>query len=97
VPEDYDKFKAIFLNPLIPQILEEFFKEESITISEIGNTLDMYSGTILYHVKKLKELNIVKSTKNQLNKKIHLVNIELLKKYNDYFKEPDFSKLLKGL
>ena len=97
VPEDYDKFKAIFLNPLIPQILEEFFKDESITISEIGNTLDMYSGTILYHVKKLKELNIVKSTKNQSNKKIHLVNIELLKKYNDYFKEPDFSKLLKGL
>ncbi len=97
VPEDYDKFKVIFLNPLIPQILEEFFKDKSIKISEIGNTLEIYSGTILYHVKKLKELNIVKSTKNQSNKKIHLVNVELLKKYNDYFKEPDFSKLLKGL
>ena len=97
VPEDYDKFKVIFLNPLIPQILEEFFKDESIKISEIGNTLEIYSGTILYHVKKLKELNIVKSTKNQSNKKIHLMNVELLKKYNDYFKEPDFSKLLKGL
>ncbi|MFX1570795.1 MAG: winged helix-turn-helix transcriptional regulator [Promethearchaeota archaeon] len=95
--EDYDKYKVIFLNPLIPQILEELFRDEAISISEIGNTLDMYSGTILYHVKKLKELDIIKSAKNQSNKKIHLVNVELLKKYNDFFKEPDFGKLLKGL
>lgn len=97
IEEVYDKYKTIFLNPLIPKILEEFFKNELTTISEIGKTLDMYSGTILYHIKKLKELNIVKSTKNQSNKKIHLVNVQILKKYNDYFKEPDFSKLLKGL
>ncbi|MFX1390955.1 MAG: winged helix-turn-helix transcriptional regulator [Promethearchaeota archaeon] len=97
VPEDYDSFKIIFLNPLIPKILEEIFKDESITVSKIGENLDIYSGTILYHIKKLKELKIVRSSKNKSGKKIFLINIELLKKYNDFFDEPDFSQLLKGL
>ena len=95
--DDLDQFKVIFLNPLIPNILEEFFKNNSIFISQIGQNLDIYSGTIQYHVKKLKGLNLLKSTKNQSGKKIHLVNIELLKQYNEIFKEPDFSKLLQGL
>ena len=97
VSEDYDQFKVLFLNPLIPKILEEFFKDELIKVSTIGETLDMYSGIILYHIKKMKELDLLRSTKNQAGKKIILVNIELLKKYNEYFKEPDFSKLLMGL
>ncbi|MFX1385035.1 MAG: winged helix-turn-helix transcriptional regulator [Promethearchaeota archaeon] len=89
-----DKFKVIFLNPLITRIIEEIFKDETIPISKIGEILEIYSGTIQYHVKKLKELKILKMTKNQSGKKIHLVNIELLKKYNEIFKDPDFSKLL---
>ena len=97
LPEDHDKFKIIFLNPLIPHILEEIFKDELITSSLIAKNLDMYSGTILYHIKKLKELNILRSAKNKSGKKIFLVNIEILKAYNDFFKEPDFSQLLKGL
>ncbi len=97
VPEDYDKYKIIFLNPLIPKLLEQIFKDELVTVSKIAEVLDMYSGTILYHIKKLKELNLVKSTKNQSDKKIHLVNIELLKLYNEFFDEPDFKSLLKGL
>jgi len=97
LPEDHDKFKIIFLNSLIPKILEEIFKDELVTVSKIGENLDAYSGTILYHIKKLKELNIVRSAKNKSGKKIFLVNIELLKVYNDFFKEPDFSQLLKGL
>jgi len=97
VPEDYDKLKIIFLNPLIPSILEEIFKDEAATVSNIGENLDIYSGTILYHINKLKDLNLVKSAKSQSGKKIFLVNIELLKKYNEFFKEPDFSRLLQGL
>ena len=97
VPNDYDNLKIIFLNQMIPQILEEIFKDESVSVRKIGENLDIYSGTILYHINKLKELNLVKSTKNKSNKKIFLVNIELLKVYNDFFKEPDFSKLLQGL
>jgi predicted transcriptional regulator len=97
VPEDYDSYKIIFLNPLIPKILEEIFKDESITVSSIGENLDIYPGTILYHIKKLKKLNIVKSSKNTSGKKIFLINIELLKIYNNFFDEPDFSELLRGL
>ena len=97
VPEDLDKYKVIFLNPLIPQMLEEFLRDETVAISKIGVILDTYSGTIQYHVKKLKELNLLKTSKNKSGKKIHLINLELLKKYNEIFKEPDFSKLLQGL
>ncbi len=97
IPEDYDRFKIIFLNSLILNILEEILKEETVTVSNIGETLQIYPGTILYHLNKLKDLNLVRSTKNKAGKKIFLVNIELLKVYNEFFKEPDFSKLLQGL
>jgi predicted transcriptional regulator len=97
VPKDYDTLKIIFLNPMIPQLLEEIFKDESVSVKAIGENLDIYSGTILYHINKLKELNLVKSTKNSSGKKIFLVNFELLKIYNEFFDEPDFSRLLKGL
>ena len=97
IPEDYDKFKVIFTNPLIPKLIEAFFREEGISISKIGEGLDVYSGTVQYHLKKLKELDLVKSVKTQKNQKIHVVNIELLTKFNEFFDEPDFSKLLNGL
>jgi len=97
VPEDYDKYKIIFLNHLIPQIIEEIFKDEEITVTSIGENLDIYSGTILYHIKKLKRLNLVRSAKNKAGKKIFLINIELLKKYNEFFKEPNFNEILQGL
>ncbi len=97
VPEDYDNYKIIFLNPLIYQIIQELLNDESIAISKVGENLDVYSGTVQYHIKKLKELDLVRSVLNKNNEKIHLVNIELLKEYNKFFKEPDFSRLLKGL
>ena len=97
VPENFDKYRVIFTNPLIPKIVESIFKEETITISKIGELLDIYAGTIQYQIKKLKELDLVKTVTNQRDDKIYLVNIELLKKYNEFFKEPDFSQLLKGL
>jgi len=97
VPEDYDKFKIIFLFPLIPKIIEEIFKNEEITVSSIGENFDTYSGTVLYHIKKLKNLNLVRSAKNKSGKKIFLINIEILKKYNAFFEEPNFNEILQGL
>lgn len=97
VPEDYDEYKVIFCNPLIIEILTELVKNEGIAISKIGEILDIYSGTVQYHIKKIKELDLVKSVKDQKSQTVHIVNLELLKKYNEVFKEPDFSKLLKGL
>ena len=97
VPEDYDKYKVIFSNPIIPKIIEEIFKEENIAISKIGEILDVYSGTIQYHMKKLKDLDLVKSVRTQKAEKIHVINVELLASFNEFFDEPDFSKLLKGL
>ncbi|MFW9784203.1 MAG: winged helix-turn-helix transcriptional regulator [Candidatus Heimdallarchaeota archaeon] len=97
IPEDFDELKVIFTNPLITDILEEIVKDETVSISRIGEILDVYSGTIQYHIRKMKELDLVKSSKDQKNQTIHIVNIELLKKYNNIFKEPDFSKLLDGL
>ena len=75
IPEDLDKFKVIFLNPVIPKILEQFFKEDTIKISKLAVNLDFYPGTIQYHVNKLKELNIIKTTKSviQRNLNMHLM------------------------
>lgn len=97
VPEDYDKYKVIFSNPLIPKIIEEIFKDEGIAISRIGEILDVYSGTIQYYMKKLKDLDLIKSVKTKKEQKIHVVNVELLTSFNEFFGEPDFSELLKGL
>jgi len=97
VPEDYDKYKVIFSNPMIPKIIEEIFKDENIAISKIGEILDVYSGTIQYHMKKLKALDLVKPVTTQKAEKIHVINVELLTRFNEFFDEPDFSKLLKGL
>ncbi len=97
VPEDFDRFKIVFLNSLILKILEEILKDDTISVSKMGETLDIYPGTILYNLNKLKELNLVRATKNKAGKKILLVNIELLKVYNEFFREPDFSLLLQGL
>ena len=97
VPESYDEYKVIFSNPLIIEILEELVKDEKVAISKIGENLDVYSGTIQYHIKKMKDIDLVKTIKKKNNQTIHLVNIELLKKYNEIFKEPDFSKFLEGL
>ncbi|MFW9822884.1 MAG: winged helix-turn-helix transcriptional regulator [Candidatus Thorarchaeota archaeon] len=97
VPDEYDRYKIIFLNSIILDILEEILKDETISVSKIGEAIDIYPGTILYHLNKLKELNLVRATKNKAGKKIFLVNIELLKVYNEFFKEPDFSLLLQGL
>ncbi|GAH03887.1 unnamed protein product, partial [marine sediment metagenome] len=95
--EEIDRLKVKFLNPLIPNIIEEIHRDQTIPISKIGENLDIYSGTIQYHVKKLKELKILEPTKNEKGKKIHVINKELLKKYNRIFKEPDFSKFLSGI
>jgi len=97
VPEDYDKYKVVFSNPMILKIIEEIFKDENIAISKIGEILDVYSGTIQYHMKKLKVLDLVKSVKTQKAEKIHIINVELLTRFNEFFDEPDFSNLLKGL
>ncbi len=98
IPNDFDDLKAIFSNPLIPQIIEEIFKDDSVSISQMGENLDIYSGTIQYHLKKLMDLDLIKITKNKTTEnKVYIVNFELLKKYNAIFKEPDFSKLLQGL
>jgi predicted transcriptional regulator len=97
VPEDYDKFKVVFTNPLIHKIIEEIFKDEGIAISKIGEILEVYTGTIQYHMKKLKDLDLVKSVRTLKAEKIHVINVELLSRYNEFFDEPDFSKLLIGL
>lgn len=97
VPEDLDEFKVIFSDQMNPKIIEEFLRDEAVKISNMADMLDVYPGTVQYHIKKMKKLNIIRSSKNREGKRIHLVNIELLKKYNQLFKEPDFSKLLKGL
>ncbi|TFG02084.1 MAG: winged helix-turn-helix transcriptional regulator [Promethearchaeota archaeon] len=96
IPEDdkLDKLKVMFLNPLIPKILEEISKDNTISISKIGDNIDYYSGTVQYHVKKLKKLDLLKISKDKEGRKTHIINKSIIKKYKNIYKEPDFSKIL---
>ncbi|MFO8019165.1 MAG: winged helix-turn-helix transcriptional regulator [Promethearchaeia archaeon] len=97
VPEEMDEFKAIFLDEMNYKIIKSFIKDETTAISTIAKNLDVYPGTVQYHIKKLKKLDLIKSAENESNNKIYLVNLELLKTYNEIFQEPDFSNFLMGL
>ena len=45
----------------------------------------------------LKSIQDILVRKKEEKREIENLNIELLKKYNEFFKEPDFSRLLQGL
>ncbi len=96
IPEDdkIDKLRIMLSNPLIFKILEEISKDNTISISKIGDNIDYYSGTVQYHVKKLKKLDLLKISKDKEGRKTHIINKSIIIKYKNIYKEPDFSKIL---
>lgn len=97
VPEDYDNIKAIFLDPVYLKVIVELFKDNSIKNQEIAEICKISLNSAQYHVNKLKELNLLKKVKQDTGRTKKVLNIELLRKFNEYFKEPNFLKLLKGI
>jgi DNA-binding transcriptional ArsR family regulator len=85
VPEIFDDFVVLFQNPIVPQIINFIREDPKIGLSEIARKLGVYHGAIQYHMKTLKEKNIIIKTDH------FTVNTELLKRYNSLFKDPPFS------
>jgi predicted ArsR family transcriptional regulator len=51
------------------KILEEIYTVEMITASEIAENLDIPLSTVLFHVERLTELNLIKIAETKLSKK----------------------------
>ncbi len=96
VPEDYDKIKAIFLDPVYFKVIIEVFKNALIKNQEIAEACKISLNVAQHHVSKLNKLNLLKKIKEDSGRSKKVLNVGLLKKYNEYFKEPNFLKLLKG-
>ncbi len=89
VPEIFDDFVVLFLNPLVTNILMILIKEK-VGLSEVARRLEVYHGAIQYHIKKLIKMNLISKVDNTLN-----VNTELLRRYNDLFKVPPFGNVIR--
>lgn len=87
LPEKYDDYVVLFANPMVPEIIFEFIQDGEISLSEIARKLDVYHGAIQYHVKKLKQMEILIKIENNW-----VINKELLSNYNKMFDIPPFFK-----
>lgn len=88
-PEEYEILVILFQNNLIPAILKAFIQEPSKKITAIANDLEVFHGTIQYHIKRLLNFDLLKSVEGK-GKNIYNVNLNLLKQYNQNFQEPKF-------
>lgn len=88
-PEEHENLIILFRNELIPAILKAFIQEPSKQITKIANDLDVFHGTIQYHIKRLLDLDLLKSV-DEKGKNIYHVNLSALKLYNQNFQEPNF-------
>ncbi len=89
VPEIFDDFVVLFLNPLVTNILMILIKEK-VGLSEIARRLGVYHGAIQYHIKNLIKMNLISKVDNIMN-----VNTELLTRYNELFKVPPFGNVIR--
>ncbi|MFX1388658.1 MAG: hypothetical protein ACFE9Z_01175 [Promethearchaeota archaeon] len=90
-PPQYDKLKALFLNPLIPKLIKEISKDKFISGIQLGKILNEPVHKIHYYLKKIKELEIIIRKKENSGRKGYFLNKNLLSNYNEIFKEPRFS------
>jgi len=89
-PQQYDELKALFLNPLIPKIINEIFKDIKISGIQLANNLNEPIHKIHYYLKKIKDLELIKKKRDKSGRKFYWINKNLLSCYNEVFKEPHF-------
>ncbi|MFX1375178.1 MAG: hypothetical protein ACFFA0_05145 [Promethearchaeota archaeon] len=97
IPSDHDELKALFLNPLIPRLIQEISKNIYISGIQLGNVLNEPVHKIHYYIKKIKELNIIKKIKDTTGRECYWINCDLLSGFNKVFKKPDFISLIRDV
>ena len=88
-PEEFEDLVILFQNNLIPAILKAFIQEPAKKITQIANDLNVFHGTIQYHIKRLLDFELLKSEEAK-GRNIYNVNLNVLKQYNLNFQEPKF-------
>lgn len=89
-PPQYDELKALFLNPLIPKLIQEISKDKYVSGIQLGNILDEPVHKVHYYLKKIKDLEIIEKNKDKSGRRGYWINKDLLSNYNKVFKEPPF-------
>jgi len=89
-PPHHDELKALFLNPLIPNLIKEISKNIYVSGIQLGNILNEPVHKIHYYIKKIKDLKIIKKIKDETGRGCYRINNNLLSNYNEVFKEPRF-------
>ena len=67
--EDTKKVALELANDTGRRILEEIYALEMITASEIAENLDTPLSTVLFHIERLTELNLIKIAETKMSKK----------------------------
>ena len=89
-PMHHDELKALFLNPLISKMIKEISKDIYVSGIQLGNVFNEPVHKINYYLKKIKDLNVIKKTKDKTGRKCYCINNKLLSNYNNVFNEPRF-------
>lgn len=67
--EDTKKMALALANDTGRRVLEEIYAIEGITASEIAENLDIPLPTVLFHIERLMDLNLIKVGETKLSKK----------------------------
>ncbi len=88
-PKSCENLVILFQNDLLVEILKNFVQDPTIQITKIANDLDVYHGTIQYHIKRLKESKLLMAIESE-GKTQYNPNLSILNKYNKKFEKPIF-------
>lgn len=88
-PESCEDLVILFQNHLLVSILKSFISDSSAPITQIASDLDVYHGTIQYHIKRLKECKLLMAQESD-GKKNYNPNFVILSNYNKKFQKPIF-------
>jgi predicted transcriptional regulator len=90
LPDIFDDLVVLFQNDLIVNIINLILEHPEISLTKIAERLNVYHGAIQYHIKTLRELNIIESEEKSPPNRF-VINKTLLQRYNKLYKVPPFN------
>ncbi len=90
LPDIFDDLVVLFQNDLIVNIINLILEHPDISLTKIAERLNVYHGAIQYHIKTLRDLNILESEEKSTANRF-VINKNLLSRYNKLYKIPPFN------
>lgn len=87
LPDIFDNLVVLFQNDLIVNMINLVLENPDITLTKIAENLNVYHSAIQYHIKTLKDLDLMEQDDNNR----FIINKNLLQRYNKLYKIPPFN------